>query len=220
MHFAIIGDGPVALTLLSYFVYCKSVHKEINIKITLFVSVRSESYTRNHIVSISKETAKILETLVCKDSCLNPKNLPFVSIQIKCLETLLFEHIDKTDVIIKSEWTPTSDMSAYDYIFCADGGRSNSRNTFFGQYTPLTVRFSNHLLSLYWNFPENCFNFETTPEKKTYDVDDLKREWGGDDNYNNINAMISLVYNINHRVLEFTPPPHHTRTKKSLDNRI
>jgi len=205
MHFAIIGGGPVALTLLSYLVYCKQLYPTI--KITIFLGARSGDYTRNHVVSISNEIATILGILLHDPGCLHPNKNPDVSIQIKCLETILFKLIDKTDVnIIHTQWTPESDMSAYNYIFCADGTQSSSRTTFFGPYIPLTVRFNNQLLTLYYDFPEGCLDFETTPHKKHYDIDDLKQNWGGDENYNHINALVSLIYNMNQRTLEFTEP--------------
>ncbi len=205
MRFAIIGGGPVALALLSYLVYCKQRYPTI--EITIFLGARSGDYTRNHVVSISNEIATILGTLLHNPGCLNPNKNPDVSIQIKCLETILFKRTDKTGVnIIDGQWTPDSDMRTYNYIFCADGTQSSSRTTFFGQYTPLTVRFNNQLLTLYYDFPEGCLNFETTPHKKNYDIGHLKQIWDGDENYNHINALVSLIYNMNQRTLEFTEP--------------
>ena len=202
LHFAIIGDGPVALALLSYLVYCKNKH---NIEITIFLGGRS-SYTRNHVISISQEITQILETLVSNPRCFNPSKLPRMSMQIKCLETILFESIDKKNVTIKPQWTPETEMAIYDYIFCADGAQSTSRNAFFGSYAPLSVRFNNQILTLYWDFPENCSDLEKMPKKHVYEIEDLKEIWG-DEDYYNINALISLVYNMNQRTLDFITPP-------------
>lgn len=93
---AVIGDGPVALTLTAYLSYFIITYK-LPIKIKMYRG--NYGHIRNHVVSLSSSLLKEIERILFCTKCLVPTNNPeehdkFL-IQIKCIERGIFEQIQK-----------------------------------------------------------------------------------------------------------------------------
>uniref|UniRef100_A0A6C0EUY2 Uncharacterized protein n=1 Tax=viral metagenome TaxID=1070528 RepID=A0A6C0EUY2_9ZZZZ len=201
MKVCVIGEGPIGLLVCIQLIHLK---KKLNLAdkldITLYQS--RTTFTRRHLLSLSPELIKQIEDIIDCPTC-NGK-ITNGSLSINCIETLLFNYIDKSQLKIVNLKFLYSELlirtqHVYDHIFCCDGFRSLNRNIIMmraNKYNPTQLITTDIILILYTNLPLNgvpvALNcYRKTPHKIMYTQDMLPAEL----KMENIHALLSIIYN-------------------------
>lgn len=212
MDICIVGEGPVGLVVSLLFSHFK---KKYNIyKLNLFLYKSRRSFDRRHVINIDKDLMKEIEKLIesCNSCLLGDSSLEIeeeITMSINCLETILYENIDKKiiNIMEKTQFNEDEQLNNhYNHIFLCDGFQSKNRSYFIYNsinYSPTKcVLFDKVFLVLYTNLtplgcPVSYDCIDNHSEKKMFNTSEIV-DFGID--FDMLIALISIVYNINDRI--------------------
>jgi hypothetical protein len=227
MNICIVGEGPVGLVTSLLFSHFKNKYNIDNLNIVLYKSRRS--FDRRHVININKNLVKEIEKLIAScNSCLSGDSSVEIEeeiMSINCLETILYQNIDKKIIQIMENTQFNEDeqlTNHYNHIFLCDGYNSKNRSYFIYNsinYSPTKcIFFDNAILTLYTNLtplgsPVSDDCIDNHSEKKMFNTSEIV-DFGID--FNRLIALISIVYNINLRIDSLPVKPDITIIKKNL----
>lgn len=211
MKICVVGEGPVGLVITLLFIYYKKKYSLNNMYIFLYKS--RPSFERRHVINVNKDLMEEIEGLIANCShCLlqelSESTKEQITMSINCLETILYNKIDKDLVTIIPRTNFTEDeqySNNYDHLFLCDGFQSKNRTAFVYDrinYSPIKcVFFDKVILVFYTNLrpvgtpvTEDCIN--NVAEKKMFNAEELS---AFKVDFDMLVAMISIIYNINNR---------------------
>jgi hypothetical protein len=217
MKVCIVGEGPVGLLTSLLFIYYKKTYNLDTLKIFLYK--RREFFERRHVVNITKNIIKEIELLIqnchnCLLKGLSDKSISKITMSINCLETILYEKIDKNYINIISNINFDEDQQTknnYDHIFLCDGFQSKNREYFIYKsikISPLKCIFADKVIFILYT------NLQKIGETISYDCveENVNKKIFNETSFQCINldfdkliAFNSIIYNINNR---FNSLPH------------
>ena len=228
MDICIVGEGPVGLVISLLFSHFK---KKYNIyKLNLFLYKSRRSFDRRHVINIDKDLMKEIEKLIesCNSCLLGHSSLEIeeeITMTINCLETILYENIDKKiiNIMENTQFNEVEQFNNhYNHIFLCDGFQSKNRSYFIYNsinYSPTKcVFFDKVILVLYTNLtplgsPVSYDCIDNHSEKKMFNTSEIV-DFGID--FNMLIALISIVYNINDHIDSLPDIPNINIIKKNL----
>ena len=211
MKICVVGEGPVGLVITLLFIYYKKKYNLNDMNIFLYKS--RPSFERRHVININKDIMEEIEGLISNCShCLlkefSESTQEQITMSINCLETILYDKIDKDLVTIIPRTNFNEDeqyKNNYEHLFLCDGFQSKNRTSFVydhKNYSPIKcVFFDKVILVFYTNLSpvgtpvtEDCIN--NVAEKKMFNAEELS---AFNVDFDMLVAMISIIYNINNR---------------------
>lgn len=228
MNICIVGEGPVGLVISLLFSHFKKKYNIYNLNLFLYKSRRS--FDRRHVINIDKDLMKEIEKLIasCNSCLLGHSSVAIeeeITMSINCLETILYENIDKKNINIMENTQFNEDEQLdnhYNHIFLCDGFQSKNRSYFIYNsinYSPTKcVFFDKVILVLYTNLTPlgSSVSYECIDnhsEKKMFNTSEIV-DFGID--FDMLIALISIVYNINDRIDSLPYIPDINIIKKNL----
>ena len=228
MNICIVGEGPVGLIISLLFIHFKKKYNIYNLNLFLYKS--RSSFDRRHVINIDKDLMKEIEKLIasCNSCLLGHSSVAIeeeITMSINCLETILYENIDKKNINIMENTQFNEDEqfnNHYNHIFLCDGFQSKNRLYFIYNsinYSPTKcVFFDKVILVLYTNLTPlgSSVSYECIDnhsEKKMFNPSEIV-DFGID--FDMLIALISIVYNINDRLDSLPSIPDINIIKKTL----
>ena len=159
MKICVVGEGPVGLVITLLFIYYKKKYNLNDMNIFLYKS--RPSFERRHVININKDIMEEIEGLISNCShCLlkefSESTQEQITMSINCLETILYDKIDKDLVTIIPRTNFNEDeqyKNNYEHLFLCDGFQSKNRTSFVydhKNYSPIKCVFFDKVILVFY----------------------------------------------------------------------